>query len=266
MTFKESVLYVGGDSSGKTSSLFEIAAAHPDVPCFLIDLENKSGKIHAGLYPEVTNVVVQTAVNWDQLADAYEAAKKLLVPTHGEGWLFVDGLDKAWDMVQADYEMKVNKINLADQIEALRLGTTQSGIDKWGWAKTKHNAYFMDVATGPAPFHVAMTTQIEPWVQEIVAKEKDDFVRDALQAWGRFGFRPGGEKRNVSRFDTVFALKVDVGTGRPKYQVATYKDKVRPYLSGDKTLWTTREFPLWGQYVRACEEALSRGERVIMPA
>jgi hypothetical protein len=260
--YKESILLVGGDSTGKTSTLFEIARHHPEARIILLDLENKSSKIHDGLYPDVT-VDTRTALTWDDLEDVWAEAKASLKP--GD-WFMVDGLHRAWDMVQTDYEVKVHDLTPSERIEKLRLGDRKdaAGIDKWGWCKGKHNSFFMDIACFSASFHVAMTTQVDPWVAESVDNERDDAIKEQLLMWRQFGFKPAGEKHNVSRFDTVFAL---ASTLNPvQHKVATYKDKVRPYLSGGKrSLWAEREWPLWTQYVRACEEAKERGEPVIMP-
>jgi len=47
--YKETILIVGPDSSGKSSSLLDIADKHPDSKVFMIDLENKLGKLLDGL-------------------------------------------------------------------------------------------------------------------------------------------------------------------------------------------------------------------------
>ena len=106
--YKETILIVGPDSSGKSSSLLDIADKHPDSKIFMIDLENKLGKLLDGLFPDL-EIEVEPCLNWDQLADAFNKAKQSL---KAGDWLMIDGLDKAWDLVQADYEMKVNAITV----------------------------------------------------------------------------------------------------------------------------------------------------------
>ncbi len=107
--YKETIAFVGPDDSGKTSSLFDYARAHPDDKFFMIDLENKADKIHDGLYPDVTNIEIELCVNYDQLDAAWNRAKTKLKVNDG---LMIDGTGKAWEMVQADYERKVNKIGM----------------------------------------------------------------------------------------------------------------------------------------------------------
>ena len=261
--YKETILIVGPDSSGKSSSLLDIADKHPDSKVYMIDLENKLGKLLDGLYPDL-DIEVEGCLNWDQLADAFNKAKQVL---KAGDWLMIDGLDKAWDLVQADYEMKVNGITLSNRVEELRLGTSAPGIDKWGWCKTKHNKDFLDVATGRAPFHVAATAWAHPVSIEGVGQDKDITVQETTAMWQQAGFKPGGEKRNTQRFDTVFALNLKMAP--VSYQIATMKDKVRPYIGNNKSsLWTKFDIEqgLWDTYVQACEDVKASGGRVILPA
>jgi len=238
--YKETVLFVGGDSVGKTTVLFEIAEAYPSAKFILIDFENKWNKVRNLYFPHVNNVEVISVLNWDEVEAAFTKAKKEL----GAGdWLLIDGLDKAWDIIQSTYD------------------ATKHGQNEWGWIKGKHNKDFLDVACTRAPFNVAATAYAQPNADFNIQRESDAAVKEELMMWKQIGFRPGGEKRNISRFDTVLALKAQLMPR--KNLVTTFKDKGRPYLNGGKaSLWMEFQFPLWKIYVDTVTAAAERGERV----
>ena len=171
----------------------------------------------------------------------------------------IDGLGKAWEMVQADYERKVNKIGLGERVEQQRLGESSPGIDKWGWCKTKHNASFMDVACGPAPFNVIATIAAKVLPPDNVLGNASDAKREAIYKWKQFGFAPTGEQNNINRFDTVVVLRSH--TTPVKHEIATYKDKVRPYFD----MWTDFDIEegFWSAYEVLVKDAIDAGERVI---
>jgi len=243
MAYKESILFVGGDSSGKSTSLLEVAQYHPESKVIIFDFENKLSKIKDGLFPDLTNVTIVPIEDWSDVERGYELVERTL----GVGdWFMVDGLDKAWDMAQATYDIN-NKSH---------------GPDQWKYVKGIHNKEWLDKATGRAKFNVAATSWATPNGGFNIDRESDAEVKEDLMLWQQFGFKPGGEKRNTSRFDTVFALKTKINP--VGFQVATYKDKVRPYLSGGaKSLWLDFKWPFWPIYVKAVKDSIERGERTI---
>ncbi len=243
--FKETILITGGDSVGKTAALLEIAREHEEKKCIFMDFENKVAKIHAAYFPDVDNIEFIDILNWNSVEDGFAEVKSTL----GVGdWFLIDGLDKAWDIIQTTYDEN-NK---------------EHGPDMWKFCKGRHNKEFIDVACGRAPFHVAATAWSAPNDEINIQRERDETVKDNLLRWKQFGFKPGGEKRNTARFDTVLALRSTVNP--VKFYVATYKDKARPYLDGgSKSLWFEFDFPLWDVYVARCQKAKDDGEIVIMP-
>lgn len=240
--YKETILFTGGDSVGKTTCLFELAKYHPNSKCILIDFENKTQKIQAAFFADVTNVEIFNVLNWHDVEEAFTEAKKRLGP--GD-WLLIDGLDKAWDIAQVTYDA-TNK---------------EHGPDAWRYIKKIHNKEFLDVACGRAPFNVGATAWAAPNQDYNIDRETDAEIKQELQMWKQIGFRPGGEKRNTSRFDTVFALKAKLMPR--KNAVTTYKDKGRPYLDGGKKLWLEFDFPFWPIYVDKVDTALTNGETVV---
>lgn len=240
VVYKETICFVGGDSVGKTTALLEIAAAHPNAKVRMIDFENKWRKIRDIYFSELKNLEVETVQDWDDVERAFAKFNKEL----GVGdWLLIDGLDKAWDIIQTEYD------------------ESKHGPNEWGWIKGKHNKDFIDVATSRASYHVAATAYAQPNASYNIEREKDERVKEELMLWAQIGFRPGGEKRNMSRFETVFALKAQLSPRRN--MVTTFKDKGRPYLdNGKKGLWLNFDFPLWDVYKEAVDAALEEGRKV----
>lgn len=221
--------------------MLEIAEYHPNRKCIMIDFENKYGKVKDVFFPNVTNLEVVSVNDWDDVTRAFAKAEREL---KAGDWLLIDGLDKAWDIIQSTYDER------------------KHGPNEWGWIKGEHNKDFMDVATGRAPFNVAATAYAQPNADFNIQRESDKEVQENLLLWKQIGFRPGGEKRNMSRFDTVFALKAQLSPR--KNLVTTFKDKARPYMDGGKrSLWMEFEFPFWPKYVALVNEAHERGERVV---
>lgn len=243
-SFKETILLVGPDNVGKTSILLELARFHPENKCVLFDFENHVDKIKYTYHEEVSNVEVIDIDEWAILEKEFDRAQRSL--QLGD-WLLVDGLDKAWDMIQAEYEDGKDK-----------------APDMWQWTKKKHNKEFMDKATGRGKYSFAASVYAYPNDQFNISRETDPEVKKELGNWRQFGFRPGGEKRNTSRFETVFALKHEYQPER--FFVSTFKDKGRPFLDGgDKSLWLPFEFPFWPTYLKVCQDAVDVGRKVPMP-
>lgn len=243
--YRELILFTGWDDSAKTSMLFDFAQHHPENKFRMMDFENKTAKIHAAYYPQVTNIEFDIIMTLEDLRLAFEKAKANLKA--GDG-LLIDGVGRAWDMIQTTYDPN-NK---------------EHGPDMWRFCKGQHNKLWMDIATGIAPFHVIATALAAPNEDININRERDEHVQENLMRWKAFGFRPDGEKRNTGRFDTVFALKSTVNP--TKFYISTYKDKARPPI-GDNTrsLWTELEFPFWPMYERVCAEAKVEDERIILP-
>lgn len=243
MAYKESILFTGGDNVSKTSLLLEIAATHPESKCIMFDFENKVDKIRDGYYGDLKNLEVIDILGWDDVEDGFTRVKAEL---HIGDWYLVDGLDKAWDIIQTTWD-KDNPDHEADM---------------WQFCKKRHNKRWLDIACGRAPFNVAMSAWCAPNDSFNIDRERDDQVKADLMLWKQYGFRPGGEKRNTSRFDTVFALKTRLNP--QKFYVSTYKDKVRPYIDGgSKSLWMEYTHPFWPHYVDLCAKAIEDGQRAI---
>jgi hypothetical protein len=242
-------MYTGGDSVGKTSLLLEIAEFHPESRCVIFDWENKTRKVLDSLYYDLKNVEVIPVRTFDGNPEAavLRQFEKIAPKLKSEDWFMIDGLDKAWDVAQTEYDPK-------------------KGPDQWQWIKGVHNKEWLDVACGFAPFNVAATAWAAPNDTFNIDREKDAMIREELMMWQQYGFRPGGEKRNTSRFDTIFALKTSVAP--VKRYVSTYKDKgARPYLDGgDRSLWMEFDFPFWPIYVEACKAEQARLDSVEWPA
>lgn len=259
----------GPGSSRKTSTLCEIIAAHPDDIFYVIDIENKFRKVQEGLFPEINNIVgIANPKNWDEVEQAFEEAKRLLVTENKDktAWLMIEALDKLWDVAQADWDKAVLKMTPGERIEAQVKGEIKrTGIGKWEWVKTKHNQDFMDVACFQAPFHVVATAQAEPFTPTI--ETQTGTIREDPEVFDIFkpaGFKAGGEKHNHSRFDTIIALNVRLNPR--KFMMATIKDTVRPYMSGGaKDFWMEYEGNVWETYKKMCQEAKDKGERVLLP-
>ena len=233
-------MYVGGDSVGKTTALLEQPYYYPNNQFIMLDFENKWKKVKDIYFPDLKNLEVISVLSWNEVEDGFNRCKAML----GEGdGLLVDGLDKSWDIIQSTYDEKLH------------------GPNEWGWIKGKHNKDFIDVACTRAPFNVFATAYAQPNADFNINRETDATVKQELLLWKEIGFRPGGEKRNVSRFDTVFALKAQL---RPrKNYVTTFKDKGRPYLHGGKaSLWLEFTFPLWPEYVETVQAAEESGQKV----
>jgi len=240
MSYKETLCYVGGDSVGKTTALLEIAEYHPNSKVIMIDFENKWRKVRDVYFPDL-DIEVFSVSEWNDVIDAFDKVEKTL----GVGdWLLIDGLDKAWDIIQSTYDEK------------------KHGPNEWGWIKGEHNKNWLDIACGRAPYNVAATAYAQPNADFNIQRESDKGVQQELLLWKQIGFRPGGEKRNMSRFDTVFALKAQLSPR--KNLVTTFKDKGRPYLDdGKKGLWLEFQFPFWPVYKAKVDAALAAGERVV---
>lgn len=241
VTYKETICFVGGDSVGKTTALLEIAEYHPNSKCIMIDFENKWRKVRDVYFPNLTNLEVISVQDWADVKAAFDKVQKQLKV--GD-WLLIDGLDKAWDIIQSTYD------------------PGKHGQNEWGWIKGEHNKDFIDIATGRASYNVAATAYAQPNADFNIQRESDREVKEELLLWKQIGFRPGGEKRNMSRFDTVFALKSQLSPR--KHFVTTFKDKGRPYLNdGKRGLWLEFNFPFWPVYKKTVDDAVAAGERVV---
>jgi len=241
--YKETIAWVGGDSTGKSSMILDYAQHHPSVRVAIIDFEGKLEKIREVYYPDVDNVDAHRVFEVEEVLATFEDLHPQLKA--GDA-LAIDGLPWYWDMLQDEYDPNNDKLK-----------------EMWKWIKERHNKRFLD-KMARSQYNILATLWAAPNPDHNIQRETDAEVREDLLLWKQFGFKPAGEKRNTSRFDTVFGLRTNINPVR--HQVATYKDKGRPYLSGGKRdMWMDFEFPFWPKYMAACQEAVDRGERVAMP-
>lgn len=244
-TYKESLAFVGGDSSGKSTCLLELAHFHPESNVVLLDLDNKIEKLVDVYFPHLRdreNMHIHQVRNSGMLLDHYQDAKGILKVND---WLLADGIDKFWEILQGEWE-KADK---------------KPGNDQWGWIKGTHNDEFMEPACNRAPFNVGMTMWAGPIDSYTLERTSDQGIKQDFQLWQQYGFKPEGYKRNSGYFETIFALRTEASLqeGREKHFVSTYKDKARPYIRGEKKLWREFSFPFFPLYVETVNKAIEEG-------
>jgi hypothetical protein len=177
------------------------------------------------------NVVIHQVEEWD---DYLKVVKEIREVSRSQDWLVVDRLDEVWEKAQAGYSEKVFGKEIDEWfIEYKRdhgEGHAFSGEygTNWGIIKRMHAAFTTEVLRFKG--NVLVTTTAEPVVEpNRDGKGGDD--KDVRAEFGKFGVRPGGEKRNGFKFHTILLL-AEARQGSWIY--TTIRDRSREQQKGKK--------------------------------
>lgn len=235
---RERILLYGGWSSGKSSAWVAIAQwiARTKSPSRLLILD--TDRAWEAMDPGDMDgiVVIENAPEWPEIK---MGTKKLVAQGTRDDWLVVDLADKPWTKAQEDYWETVSG---KDFDEFLQEGTKTGTLDlagdhgkHWGFINKKYATFSGQLQRFPG--HIIACTGASE-VRQPNKSGKGGDSSELRAEYGRFGFRPTGQKDLPHLFHTVlFMQEKRVGE---EWVVSTVKERgpigapKRPYLKGEK--------------------------------
>jgi len=219
----DKMIVYGESNTGKTrwylsilSYLKKINVSDENILMYIIYPDRATGITKlANLVPKqfMNNVKIMTVNNYEDLVMATAEAEERLMEhykkTGVHGWLVVELLSEVWRMAQDYYARQAFGETLAHLLAAKRKAVEEimaekgkedkttafqalSGFADWVTIKFFHNFNWIDKIK-KMPFNVVFTSEI-----------KNEDNKDSI--FSSVGKRPGGEKDNIHRFDTILYL------------------------------------------------------------
>jgi hypothetical protein len=224
---RERILGMGGYGAGKTNSWITIAQwyAKRQQPgrFHVIDTDATTSRSLEGLGLAVD---VYEVFEWGD----YNNAKRSIASRMGpDDWLVIDTVDRVWDCAQEGFSEEIFGKAIDEWFVEFRKSHSKGnpfqgdyGVN-WQVINRMYNGYMGLVTRFPG--HVYCATPAEPVQQPNRSGEGGDST-EIRNLYGRFGFKPRGQKNLGHLFHTVL-LMADMGGD---WRMTTVKDRNRERL------------------------------------
>lgn len=238
---RERILVCGVSGSGKSTTWANLAEwlAKTKSPSRLHLIDND----HAWEAMRPEDESLDHVVNWYDESDrtwaGHRSALRDAISKAGrDDWLVVDMTDALWTIAQNDYwEMaygkEIDEIFLDTKIQNFNMAGDYGS--NWGAINKMYDALMGQVQR--AKCHVLCVTGAEKVKQsDKPAEAKMNDAPDVIKEFGKFGFKPTGQKGIRHPFHTIL-LTQETPSG---WTLTTLKERnpsgvvVRPYLKGEK--------------------------------
>lgn len=221
---RERILAMGSYGAGKTNSWINVAGWHKKRKepgkFYVIDTDHTTERSMEGLELPAT---VWIPNEWPE----YGAIKKqILSLAKPDDWLVIDTVDRVWDMAQEGFSEQVFGKEIDEWFLEFRKsnksGNAFQGDYGINWQVINRMYHgFMGLVTR-FPGHVFCCTPADPIQQPNRSGEGGDSV-ETRNLYGRYGFKPRGQKQLGHLFHTVLLLSDLNGSWR----MTTVKDRNR---------------------------------------
>lgn len=233
---RERILVYGSWSSGKSSAWLAIglwiAKTNSTSKMYVVDTDRAWEAMDPGTLDGT--MVVRNSPEW---TDIKTNTQELVAAGGRDDWLIVDLADKPWTKAQSDYWETVSG---KDFDEFLQEGSRTGNLDlagdhgkHWGFINKKYDTF--SSALQRFPGHILVCTGASE-VRQPNKSGKGGDSTELRQEYGRFGYRPTGQKDLAHLFHTVlFMQEKKVGE---EWVMSTVKERgpigqpKRPYLKG----------------------------------
>lgn len=230
---KERILAIGSWDTGKTFAWCKIAEwqrrTKSSDKCYVLDCENTVPRSSEQWASEdfFSNVVYNDCSDWASLV---ENTKKYIATMGPNDWLVVDGTDRPWEYVQSYFIERVHGKD-ADEffLTAKMAGSSGSPLgdaygNSWSVINKLYSAWAIPLQRAPGHTYACGPSDA------ITKEEKDENI---IQAFGKYGVKPRGQKALGFQFSSVLLMSQSGKAGARKLTTMKERaDNVRQRLSG----------------------------------
>lgn len=243
----ERLLLVGSWGSGKTTAYMKIAEwlhrTESPAQMFILDPDFKARLDPNAQLPNIH--IYDDLEHWTDYKATIVKVRSEAQPGRGD-WLVVDMMDKVWEAAQAGYVEQTFGVEVDDFYVAWRKSNVKDADEGKGgnpydadWGKDwqainrLYDGFVFNLTRFPG--NVLMTTS------PVIVDEKNERNREHLRMYGKFGVKPGGQKRLghvaadcllLSQTANGWVYTQMRGTGRSEFKAEKLNDFVMNYLCG----------------------------------
>lgn len=235
----ERMLIFGGEGTGKTNAVLQIARKCPDAQFYVIDTDY-SASYQRMLITEFTDVLERGNVHihvtgpddWEAMMDAAREVRGAAV---AGDWIIADSMSPTWDAVQGWFTERVHGDTIEDYLLEVRIkkqkaaDKPEGSLDKslevfdgwmdWSVINPTYARLYKLLLSHPA--NLILTAEGTP------VSDKDKGAMK--QVYGVLGLKPRGQKRLGFLTHTVLMTSK---TRSGEYELTTIKDRGRDELDG----------------------------------
>jgi len=229
---RERILLMGPANSSKSWSWLTIAKWMKETSApglFYVADTDLAWEGQRPLDGSLDDRIVQTdTFDYDTFEDVIQQARLKHQP--GD-WLVLDMVNKMWDFSQQAYFEKVFGKELDDYwLETKKAGGNIGGDygSNWTVINKLYDALTLKIARYPGNVLACTPAQEVRQPDSKTGKGGDD--RDTLLQFGRFGYKPMGQKLLAHNFHTVLLLQEVPKAG---WAYSSVKDRNRPLVNGE---------------------------------
>ncbi len=258
---REKILIFGETSTGKTYTLLKIAERirSSGAKMYVIDTDDGFLKIKNKKFKDLDNIIIYPCYSFKEITESFEEIKNKVKPND---WFALESLSSFWEMAQDEYVQGVYGRSMGDMLEEIKRRLIEAGKTKqpatldrlhdWTYIKARHNRDVLEPFTKRLKCNVIATTTPKAIIDIGKGEDKDAVTREISSVFGDLGYRPGGEKHNVFRFDTTLLLERYIDAYTCDKCGKKYNRRVRQCVCG------SREFTASYNYYLECFK--DRGE------
>lgn len=245
---RERILVYGTTGTSKTHSWFNIADWHQRTKStarfLVLDTDNSVTEELEEGYPHLTNVEIFPTFNYTDFSTNLDKATAFINP---DDWLVVDMVGELWEMAQRHFTDQVFNRDieshfLAMRAEMQRYNESRNPNDKQktrlnplegftDWPTiNKLNQGIMDRLCLRNTSHVYCTSKAQA-----LNSQDDEQNQDV---YGRYGFRPQGQKFLGHYFRSIFFTQ----KAKTGWRINSVKDRNRPLLEGTELTNFTMQY------------------------
>jgi len=263
------VLMYGEPGVGKTFAWLDMCRKMPESTFHVIDVD-------AGVNETLREFPVKDREDmlrrisyylcnsWEDVKESFETMKVEIKPND---WIVLEQLGQLWDMAQEYYTREVFGTDLGEfytQIRAQLIEQKKAGKDSqarldgwrdWSVIKKLHNQDFLEILTKRFNCKGIILTASAKEVQDDPRFESEDNI----DIFGKYGYKPEGEKHNIYRVDCVLLLTKDKNKG---FWVKSPKVRGMPEFTEKIPTGKTA----WDVYAQKRAEAIQKAGGILQQA